>query len=565
MWDILKKELKNYSKDDVKLIHQAYDIAEKSHGNQKRMSGAPYISHPVEVAKKLIELELDAPTIAAGVLHDVLEDTDYPKEDLEKNMGREVTFLVEAMTKLDQARYRGFERTAESMRKMFLAVAQDVRVVLIKLADRLHNMKTIKALRPDKQKRIAKETLEIYAPLAYQLNMGELRGELEDLCFPIVYPEESEWLKREVKKYMPQRREYLERIAPHVDAALNNNHIKNFQISFRAKHNYSLWRKLLKHDLDLGQIFDLIAFRIVMNSIEDCYQALGVIHSIWKPIPGRIKDYVAMPKPNGYRSLHTTVIGEDLVVLEFQIRTKEMHEEAEFGVTAHWAYKEGQAADPQKIAWIKKLASWQEQFNPESEDDDGFVEALKLDFFKDRIFVLTPQGEVIDLPEGATPIDFAYHIHSEVGDKMSGARVNNKMVAFSHVLRSGDRVEIITSKKQKPSPDWLSMAQSTMARGHIRAALRRLGIEPYTPVQPQKPSGRDITFYIVSDRRVGMLKDITTVLAKEKVNIIKTDTDKEDVNKPFLLIKCRVPKKLDLKKLLVRIKRVKGVKEITIK
>ncbi len=565
MWEEFKQSLSAYSSKDQKLIERAFHIADESHAGQIRESGDPYITHPIAVAKKIIEMKLDASTVAAALLHDVLEDTKMPKETLVGEVGKETTFLVEALTKLDRVRYQGFERTVESTRKMFLAVAEDVRVVLVKLADRLHNMQTISALNPEKQKRIAQETLELYAPLAYRLGMGELKGELEDLAFPIAYPEEYDWVVKEVRELLPERQEYLKKITPIVERELRVGGITTFQIDFRAKHYYSLWKKLLRQNLDLDRITDLAALRIIIGSIEECYQALGIIHALWKPMPGRIKDYISLPKPNGYRSLHTTVFCIDDRITEFQIRTHEMHEEAEFGIAAHWVWEEagkpkkGVLANEKKIGWVKKLQEWQKEFQEESGEE--FMEALKIDFFKDRIFVLTPKGEVIDLPEGSTPVDFAYHIHSEVGNHMAGAKVNGKMVPFSYALASGDTVEILVSKNKKPSTDWLDLARSSLARNHIRSSLRKSGVE-LRKITHAKPKEKDVILEITRENRVGLLKDITLVLAREHINITKTESDVENIAKPFITLQFRVAKNYDLEKLLTRLKRVKGVREI---
>ena len=567
MWEEFKQSLSAYSTQDRKLIERAFRIAEESHAGQTRVSGRPYFIHPVAVAKTIIEMKLDAPTVAAALLHDVLEDTLVSQETLTSEVGKETTFLVEALTKLDRVQYQGFERKVESTRKMFLAVAEDVRVVLIKLADRLHNMQTISALPSEKQKRIAQETLELYAPLAYRLGMGELKGELEDLAFPIVHHEEYEWVIKETRELLPERQKYLKKIMPAIEQELRAGGVKNFIIDSRAKHYYSLWKKLLRHDLDLDRITDLAALRIIVHTIEECYQALGIIHALWKPIPGRIKDYISLPKPNGYRSLHTTVFCIDNRVTEFQIRTREMHQEAEFGIAAHWVWEEagkpkvGLPANEEKIAWVKKLQEWQKEFQEESGEE--FMEALKIDFFKDRIFVLTPKGEVIDLPEGSTPVDFAYHIHSEIGNHMAGAKVNGKMVPFSYALASGDSVEILVGKNKKPSVDWLDIAHSSLARNHIRSALRKSGVE-LRKTTHLKVKDKDVILEITRETRVGLLKDLAQVIAKEHINITKTESDVENISKPFLTMQFRVAKNYDLEKLLTRLRRVKGVREIRV-
>ncbi|MEK7649893.1 MAG: RelA/SpoT family protein [Patescibacteria group bacterium] len=563
-WDQFAHSLIRFSETERILIKKAFDLSVSSHAGQMRASGDPYITHPIAVAEKLITLKLDAPAIAAALLHDVLEDTELTKEEVERELGSEVAFLVESLTKFDRVRYRGFERAAESMRKMFLAVAEDIRVVIIKLADRLHNMHTLGALAPEKQKRIATETLEIYAPLAYRLGMGEMKGELEDLAFPIIYPVEAKKLAADVKKILPTRTEYVARVAPLVERELHAGGVSHASVNFREKHYYSLWKKLQRYDNDISRITDLVALRIIVDTVEQCYQALGIIHAAWRPVPGRIKDYISMPKPNGYQSLHTTVFCEDDIMAEFQIRTRAMHEAAEFGVTAHWAYveggkpKAGVKVAEEKIAWIHKLQEWQRDF-AEGASNEEFVEALKIDFFRDRIFVLTPRGEVIDLPEGATPIDFAYHVHSEIGDHMTGAKVNGKMVPFTYALASGDTTEVITAKNAKPNPDWLTIARSSVARGHIRAALRRMGIEPVTIRRSNARAIKYSTLKITRVSRVGLLKEIVTLLTREKINMQKTDADAKN---PIMTIECSIPKSCDTKKLIARLRRIKGVKEV---
>jgi GTP diphosphokinase / guanosine-3',5'-bis(diphosphate) 3'-diphosphatase len=569
MWPRLSKQLSGYTKDEFNLIHKAYTTSEKSHEGQKRESGAPFISHPVAVATKLISLKLDAQSIAAALLHDVLEDTAHTKSDLVREFGKEIASLVDGLTKLDSIKYQGSDRKIESTRKMFLAVAQDIRVVLIKLADRWHNMTTINALRPDKKIRIATETLELYAPLAYRLGIGELKGELEDLAFPVVLPDEYQWLKEEVFEILPGRKHYLERISPLIKKALIDEGVEDFRLNFRTKHYFSLWKKLQKHDMDISKVTDLVALRILVHTPEDCYKALGIIHAKWKPVPGKIKDYIAMPKPNGYQSLHTTIFCEDNVIVEIQIRTEKMHEMAELGVAAHWYYeesgkpKEGALADPNKIAWVKQLQEWQRDFA--EDESEEFMEALKIDFFKDRIFVLTPKGEVVDLPEGSSPIDFAYHIHSEVGDHMTGAKVNGKMVAFSHALASGDSVEIITQKNKTPSIDMLQMAHTAGARGHIRSALKKLGIN-LSKQERRKPKEKVVTLWFLCDhQRLGLLKEIRSFLTKSQVTILKADYDHGDSRKPYHTIECKIPSKCDLGKLSSKFRRIKGVKNLEIK
>lgn len=477
-FDALREVMqKTYGPDfDHGLVERAYRFAEEAHRGQVRKSGDEFITHPIAIAARLAERKLDAPTIAAAILHDVAEDSPYTKKDLEKHFGSEVAFLVEAVTKLKDIRYTdAAERSAENLRKMVLAFAEDIRVVLIKLVDRLHNMETISALKPEAQKRIARETIEIYAPLAHRLGMGEMKGQLEDLAFPIAHPEEWGSVHTLVREPLEKRRAFTERLIPVICELLTKESITPRDIHARAKHWYSLWQKLKRHDMNLELIYDLVAIRIIVDTIEQCYTALGAIHGEWRPLPGRIKDYIALPKPNGYRSLHTTVFGPEGKITEIQIRTPEMHREAEEGIAAHWAYSERKAAGNEllersrALTWVNQLREWQ---TAHPGDPREFLESLRIDFFKNRIFVFTPKGEVIDLPEGATPVDFAYHIHSDIGDRAVGARVNGKMSALSSELTNGDIVEILVQKNKKPSRDWLEFVKTSLARKHIRSALK---------------------------------------------------------------------------------------------
>jgi len=451
------------------MVQLAYDFAKEAHNNQKRLSGELYIDHPLNVAYKLAQMNLDLPTIIAGLIHDVPEDTDVSIKEIEKNFGKEVASLVEGITKLGTIKYRGLERYAENLRKMFVAMAEDVRVVFIKFADRIHNLKTLSYLSLVKQKRIAQESLEIYAPIANRLGMDELKGEVEDLAFPYIYPDEYKWVRKISEKRYEEQRKYAEKIIKTIKKEIEKDKsIHLIKISGRAKRYYSLYQKILRKEMDIEKIYDLVALRIIVKNIAECYQILGLLHQIWKPMPGRIKDYIAQPKPNGYSSLHTTVFGPDGRIAEFQIRTKKMDSEAEWGVAAHWSYKErknNQQIANEKIKWIKDLLDEQKKIPTTKR----YLNTLKLDFFKNRIFVLTPKGDVIDLPENATPIDFAYHIHTEVGEKCSGVRINEEFANLQTFLKSGDVVEIIVDKNRKgPSESWLNFAQTHMAKNKIK-------------------------------------------------------------------------------------------------
>ena len=467
---------KNNPGADLDLVRLAYDFANEAHRGQKRHSGDDYIQHPLETAYKLAEYNLDMATIIAGILHDVPEETERTLSEIEKNFGLEIARLVEGITKLGKIKYRGLERYAENLRKMFMAIAEDVRVVFIKFADRIHNLKTLYSLTPVKQQRIARESLEIYAPIANRLGMEEIKGELEDLSFPYVYPEEYKWVLDISKKRYEEQKRFTDRVIKIIQKELlENSSVKIVKLEGRAKRYYSLYQKILRKDMDINKVYDLVALRIIVEDTEDCYRVLGHIHQLWPPVPGRIKDYIAQPKPNGYQSLHTTVFGPDGRITEFQIRTQKMHEEAELGVAAHWLYKdknikENLKISQEKLKWIQGLLD---------EKDNGktpkhYLNSLKLDFFKNRIFVFTPKGDVIDLPEGATPIDFAYHIHSDIGNKCAGVKVNDKIATLQTPLKSGDVVEIIIDKNRKgPSENWLSIAQTHAARDKIKAALRK--------------------------------------------------------------------------------------------
>ncbi|MFA6228201.1 MAG: RelA/SpoT family protein [Patescibacteria group bacterium] len=461
---------------DLDMLKLAYDFAFEAHKGQVRASGNPYIIHPLATAQKLAEMNFDLTTIIAGLLHDVPEDTEVTLSEIEKNFGPEVSRLVEGITKLGKLKYRGMERYAENLRKMFVAMSDDIRVILIKFADRLHNLKTLDALPPDKRFRIAKETLEIYAPIADRLAIGQIKGELEDLSFPYVYPEDYKWITAIIPREYKIKEKYLQEVKDKVRKKLAEEGITIDEISIqgRTKHLYSLYKKLLRPHInrDLSKIYDLIALRLIVPTVTDCYSALGVLHSIYRPMPGRIKDYIANPKPNGYQSLHTTVFTDDGEIVEFQIRTRKMHEQAEYGIAAHWSYKEsgGKTANT-NLKWLNELVEWQKKVK----DNDQFLQTVKLDVFQNRIFVFTPHGDVIDLPEGATPVDFAYHVHSSLGDKCVGARVNDQLVSLGHQLKSGDIVEIITDKNRKtPNADWMETVKTSMAKGKIRAAINKL-------------------------------------------------------------------------------------------
>lgn len=473
--DILKELSPIPPKKDADLIVKAYDFALKAHAEQKRKSGEPYFIHVFETAKNLARYEMDAITIAAGFLHDVLEDTPTTEEELTAMFGEEIVGLVKGVTKLGHVKYQGHIRHVESLRKFLMALAQDYRVLMIKLADRLHNLKTLQHVRPDKQKRIAMESIEVYAPLADRLGIGRLKGEIEDAAFPFAYPTEA----KEVQSLLDERSkvltESLASVYEEIQKQLAATNIKVKQVDWRIKHAFSLWKKLQKRtgkERDtIDTIYDIAAIRIIVGTVEECYAVLGIVHSLWKPLPARIKDFIALPKLNGYQSLHTTVFTGEGGLVEIQIRTQEMHSRAEFGIASHYLYKEQTKDVPNdpKFRWIEEFKNLGK--TDETIGSDDLISHLKSDLFNDRIFVFTPRGEVIDLPKDSSAIDFAYAIHSDIGNTMSGARVNGKFVSLDTQLHSSDIVEIETKKDAKPKSKWLDYVKSSAAKKHIRTYL----------------------------------------------------------------------------------------------
>ena len=460
------------NKKDEELIKKAYEFAKRAHEGQKRMSGELYFAHVFETAKILAKFGMDVQTIVAGLLHDVLEDTKITEEEVKKEFGEDIVFLVNGVTKLGTLKYRGHERHVESLRKFFVAMTNDLRVVIIKFADRLHNLNTLQFLPEEKRSRIAMESIEVYAPLANRLGMGKLKGEIEDAAFPFAYPEEYAQIEKIIKDRKKLYEKNLEEIYKELEKELSKNRVKVVEINYRMKHKYSLWKKLLKREMDIEKIYDIVALRIVVENVEECYKVLGIIHSIWKPLPGRIKDYIAVPKPNGYRSIHTTIFTGSGGIAEIQIRTKEMHAEAAYGIAAHFAYKEKHKKNPDersKFKWIEEL----KDFNYELDKPQKYLEHLKTDFFNDRIFIFTPKGDVVDLPEDSSPIDFAYSIHSDIGDHISGTKVNNKIAPILSKLKNGDIVEIITKKDAHPSGKWLEYSKTNIAKKNIRSYLEK--------------------------------------------------------------------------------------------
>ena len=461
--------VKYHPEANVELVEKAYHFAEEAHAGQKRKSGEPYFIHPRTVAGILADLMLDAPTIAAGLLHDTVEDCEnVTLEVIEKEFGQEVALLVDGVTKLKRLDFTSrVEQQAESIRKMILAMSKDIRVVLIKLADRLHNMRTLKSQPPESQKRIAQETLDIYAPIAHRLGVYKIKQELEDLCLRYLDPEGYQNLIVKVGMKRAEREANIRAVISTLSDKIKEMNI-HYEIDGRPKHFYSIYRKMVLQHKPFEQIFDLIAIRVLVDTVQDCYAVLGIVHTLWKQVPNRFKDYISTPKPNMYQSLHTTVVGENGMPFEVQIRTYEMHRIAEYGIAAHWRYKEGkQVADglDNKLYWLRQILDWQN----DTRDSEEFIKSLKVDLFSDEVFVFTPKGEIIDLPKGATPIDFAYRIHSAVGNKCVGAKVNGRIVTLDTPLNTGDFVEIITQQNSKgPSRDWLKIVKTSQAKAKIR-------------------------------------------------------------------------------------------------
>lgn len=468
--------LPDIKEEDKKLIRRACEFAKNAHDGQLRKSGEPYYNHVFATGYNLATLRMDADTIAAGIMHDVLEDTSVTNEEMTKEFGEHITKLVEGVTKLGKLRYSGAERHVESLRKFFIAMADDIRVVVIKLCDRLHNIETLQYVSPDKQKRIALETLEIHARLADRLGMGRLKAQLEDAAFPYVYPDEYKKTVQIFETMRPISDEQLEKVVDTLKEELSVFDVEIERIDHRIKHLYSLFQKLKRYKMDESKVHDVVALRIIVPTVSDCYQALGVIHGLYRPFPGRFKDYIAVPKPNGYKSLHTTIFSGHGNTLEIQIRTKEMHREAEYGIANHLSYKElGKGASKEEVmkktGWTKDLLEWQK----ETVQHVDFMKHLKEDFFEHRVFIMTPKGDVIDLPYGSTPIDFAYAVHSDIGNHTAGAKVNGKLVPLDTKLNNRDVVEIDVKDGASPKRKWVDIARTTIAKRKIRQYIRENG------------------------------------------------------------------------------------------
>jgi GTP diphosphokinase / guanosine-3',5'-bis(diphosphate) 3'-diphosphatase len=479
--DILDRVAAYHPDPDLDLLKKAYVYSAKVHQGQIRKTGEPYLVHPLEVAGLLAELKLDEASVVTGLLHDTIEDTLATKEEIDELFGAEVADLVDGVTKLSQfsAANTHEEKQAENFRKMVVAMAKDIRVLLVKLADRTHNMRTLDAMKPETQERIARETLDIYAPLANRLGIQWIKSELEDLSFKYLRPEDWRDLTEKLTARAREKERFVDDVVQIIREKLAEGAIERAEVSGRVKHIYSIWRKMRELDVEFEQIQDVIGFRVIVDTVAQCYESLGVIHSLWKPIPGRFKDYIAIPKPNLYQSLHTTVVGPTGERIEVQIRTREMHEIAEEGVAAHWAYKEtgrgGKPGEPlskkdaQSFGWLRQLVEWQKELA----DPREFLETVKVDLFSDEVFVFTPKGAVKSLPRGATPVDFAYTIHSEIGEHCVGAKVNGKLVPLRYKLKNGDTIEILTSPHAHPSKDWLGFVKTSRAQARIRQFIRQ--------------------------------------------------------------------------------------------
>lgn len=572
---IIKTEwLNNLNTNSI--ILKAYEYAKKKHENIFRENGEPYINHLIRVAKLVYDWHLDENSIAAAFLHDVVEDTKTEISEIKNLFNEEIAFLVDGLTKIKEIKYKNklipenekdVEKIeAENFRKLLFSFCKDLRVLIIKLADRYDNLLTLYALSEYRQKKYAIETLDIYAPLAYRLGMNKLSSELEDLAFPYAYPKEYKWLIENLKEKYEEREKYIEKIKPEIEKILKENNIFPLQIQARAKKYYSLYKKLLRENMNIDEIYDLIAVRIIVKTIEECYLTLGIIHQYFPPLPHRIKDYIARPKLNGYRSLHTTVFCFDNKITEFQIRTLEMHQEAEYGIAAHWAYSEiktnknyqiwEKKFQKKELEWVKQLQEWQENFK----QSKNFLKEITEEFFKDIIYVLTPKNDIIELPKDSTPIDFAYKIHTDLGNQCITAKVNNKIVPLNYKLQSGDLVEIIVQKGKKPSMQWLEFVKTASAREKILKTLKTKEKKLKQTIKQQF-----IEIKIISFDRQGYLKDVTNIFNEMKINIISLNSQVNKQNIAKTIIKINNLTEEKIKKLIQKIKEIKDTKEVNYK
>lgn len=517
--EIIEKSSQYLGEADISLIQKAYVFSAARHSGQMRLSGEPYLSHPLEVANILVGLHLDVQTIVAGLLHDTVEDSGVSIEELSQSFGEKIATIVDGVTKIGQVTFDTREEAqAENIRKMILAMAKDIRVILVKLADRLHNMKTLGFQKSFKQKLIARETLDIYSPLANRLGLYRLKVELEDLSLQHLKPDVYQQIATGISQHKTLGKEYIDQVNQILQDIMQKNAI-NGRISGRQKHAYSIYQKMLKQNLSFDQVYDLIAFRVIVETVRDCYAMLGLVHSTWTPVPGRFKDYISLPKGNMYQSVHTTVLGPGGEHVEIQIRTEEMHQVAELGVAAHWKYKEGsqvKSKDEERFVWLRHILDWEHELK----DPQEFMASLKVDLFQDEVYVFTPQGKVLDLPFGATPVDFAYSIHTEVGQHCSGAKVNGRLVSLDTQLKNGDQVEIITSLKQNPSRDWLRFVKTAKARTRVKHWIRTQERERSISLAKEmlEKEGRRLGINFNKVLKQGDLEKVTAEFSYKKVD-----------------------------------------------
>lgn len=546
--------------DHSPVVKKAYYFAQKVHSGQKKYNDQHFFDHVVKTAKTLAEWRLDGTAIAAALLHDTIDNAPVTIEEIKKEFGDDIAFLVNGASNLRSVNYRGEEGELENIRKFVLATSKDIRVLLIKLADLLDNLRSIGNKLTTREERHAIIAIEIYAPLAYRLGMFRLAGELEDLSFPYVYPREYEWLMNNIKEYYNERERYAQMIKPLIEMRLSKNKIKLQKIDSRAKRYYSLYKKLKKLDMDLESVYDLVAIRCIVPTIEDCYAALGIIHKAWQPVPGRIKDYIALPKDNNYQSLHTTIYGPDNKITEIQIRTPAMHDLAENGIAAHWLYKQfpkdsylGKRIEEKESGWIGQLKNWRKGLT----SSNNFVESFKIDFLINRTLVLTPRGMVVDLPQDSTPVDFAYRIHSEIGHSCIGSKINGENKPLDTKLQTGDVIEILIQKNKKPSEKWLGFVKTDFARNHIKSKIRQ---------QNKKllPEIKEVELRLAVEDRIGLLKDVSEAISRSHINI--TDHRVSTVGKNNLVksikISCLLTDKNKIEKLVTKLESLNNVKSV---
>jgi len=561
----LKKEILSYNpKARIHLVKEAYDLAKELHKGQKREGGEPYFTHCIETAKILASLNADSPTIATGLLHDSVEEGKVKIEKIKELLGEEVASLVEGVTKIDKIHFSDKEDyTAENLRKILLATAKDIRVMFVRLADRLHNMRTLSCFRPEKQKRISQETLTIYAPIAHKLGMWNIKGELEDLSLRYLEPDVYRFLAEKINEKRTEREKKTKEIIKTIKKKLKENYI-GADVHGRAKYFYSIYKKMKKRKVDFNEIYDLIAIRIITKTIPECYAALGIIHKLWHPYPKKFKDYISTPKANDYQSLHTVLVGPHGKILEVQIRTEKMHLCAEDGAAAHWRYQgtERDKKFDKRISWLKQLLDWK-RFSKDAKD---FVETFKIDLFQNEIVAFTPKGDPITLPEGSTPVDFAYEIHSSVGDNCSKTLVNNKLVPLNFGLKSGDIVQVITAKNARPSRQWLNFVKTNKARNKIKGVLNIKTIKPKKRKdKPSTKKEKEATKLILNlNDNVGILAKVMNIVSEQKINIKSINTTQKSQKIITVLLELDTAEEKEVMDLIKKIRSVKDVVDINI-